>query len=191
MTREDYERYAAAFNARDYDAVIANWTLDTFRIDPAPLFSCAEARKEREQPIYLPILLVTSRPGVKMITRHVWRSVDELIVAPIEKAELRARVELLGPISAPLGKVRGRYVASGFVPKFYDDLQRKGIYATLASILGITIYIALRFRFSFAVGAIAATFHDIFVTLALPKGIVGTLKEWPGASMKRGGKARR
>jgi pilus assembly protein CpaF len=24
-------------------------------------------------------------------------------------------------------KVRGRYVASGFVPKFYDDLQRKGI----------------------------------------------------------------
>jgi pilus assembly protein CpaF len=25
------------------------------------------------------------------------------------------------------GKVRGRFVASGFVPKFYDDLQRKGI----------------------------------------------------------------
>ena len=41
------------------------------------------------------------------------------------------------------------------------DLQRKGIYATLASILGITVYIALRFRFSFAVGAIAATLHDM------------------------------
>jgi preprotein translocase subunit SecF len=47
-----------------------------------------------------------------------------------------------------------------------QDLQRKGIYATLASIVGITIYIAIRFRFSFAIGAIAATFHDIFVTLA-------------------------
>ncbi len=46
------------------------------------------------------------------------------------------------------------------------DLQRKGIYATLASILGITIYIALRFRLSFAVGAMAATLHDILVTLA-------------------------
>jgi preprotein translocase subunit SecF len=46
------------------------------------------------------------------------------------------------------------------------DLQRKGIYATLASILGITIYIAIRFRFSFAVGAMAATLHDILVTLA-------------------------
>ncbi len=27
----------------------------------------------------------------------------------------------------PEGKVRGRYVASGFVPRFYDDLQRKGV----------------------------------------------------------------
>ncbi|HEV2149224.1 MAG TPA: hybrid sensor histidine kinase/response regulator [Longimicrobiaceae bacterium] len=52
-------------------------------------------RKERERPIFLPILLVTSRPGVKMITRHLWRSVDELIITPIEKPELRARVEIM------------------------------------------------------------------------------------------------
>jgi len=45
-------------------------------------------------------------------------------------------------------------------------LQRKGIYATLASILGITLYIAFRFRPSFAIGAIVATFHDILVTVA-------------------------
>jgi signal transduction histidine kinase len=52
-------------------------------------------RKTEVQPIFLPVLLVTSRPGVKMITRQVWRSVDELIISPIEKAELRARVEIL------------------------------------------------------------------------------------------------
>ena len=46
------------------------------------------------------------------------------------------------------------------------DLQRRGIYATLASIIGITIYIGLRFRFAFAIGAIAATLHDVLVTLA-------------------------
>ena len=46
------------------------------------------------------------------------------------------------------------------------DLQRKGIYATLGSIIGITIYIGLRFRFAFAIGAIAATLHDVLVTLA-------------------------
>jgi preprotein translocase subunit SecF len=51
-------------------------------------------------------------------------------------------------------------------PVIGADLQRRGIYATIASILAITVYIGFRFRFSFAVGAIAATLHDIFVTLA-------------------------
>ena len=47
-----------------------------------------------------------------------------------------------------------------------DDLQWRGIYATVASILAITIYIGIRFRFAFAIGGIAATLHDILVTLA-------------------------
>jgi preprotein translocase subunit SecF len=51
-------------------------------------------------------------------------------------------------------------------PVIGRDLQLKGIYATLASIVGITIYIGFRFRFAFAIGAIAATLHDVLVTLA-------------------------
>jgi preprotein translocase subunit SecF len=51
-------------------------------------------------------------------------------------------------------------------PVIGADLQRKGLYATLASIVGITLYIALRFRPAFAIGAIAATLHDILITLA-------------------------
>ncbi len=52
-------------------------------------------------------------------------------------------------------------------PVVGKDLQRKGIYATLASIIGIALYIAFRFRPSFAIGAIAATLHDVIVTLAV------------------------
>lgn len=52
-------------------------------------------RKASAGPIFLPVLLVTSRQGVKMITRQLWRGVDELIVTPIEKPELRARIEIL------------------------------------------------------------------------------------------------
>ena len=50
-------------------------------------------------------------------------------------------------------------------PVIGRELQQKGIYATLAALTGILIYIGVRFRFSFAVGAIAAVFHDILVTL--------------------------
>jgi protein-export membrane protein SecD/preprotein translocase SecF subunit len=52
-------------------------------------------------------------------------------------------------------------------PTIGADLRRKGVYATLASIVGLTGYIAFRFRPSFAVGAIAATFHDILVAASL------------------------
>jgi preprotein translocase subunit SecF len=52
-------------------------------------------------------------------------------------------------------------------PVIGRDLQRKGIYATLAAILGIMTYIALRFRFSFGVGAMIASLHDVLITLSV------------------------
>ncbi len=50
-------------------------------------------------------------------------------------------------------------------PTIGADLQRKGIWATLTALGGILVYVAFRFRFTFAVGAIIATFHDILITL--------------------------
>jgi preprotein translocase subunit SecF len=47
------------------------------------------------------------------------------------------------------------------------DLQRKGIYATLTAMAGIMVYLGLRFRFTFAIGAVVATFHDVLVTLVM------------------------
>jgi protein-export membrane protein SecD/preprotein translocase SecF subunit len=46
------------------------------------------------------------------------------------------------------------------------DLQQRGLYATCASIVAIAIYIGIRFRWAFAIGALAATLHDVLVTLA-------------------------
>jgi protein-export membrane protein SecD/preprotein translocase SecF subunit len=47
------------------------------------------------------------------------------------------------------------------------DLTRKGIYATMASLAGITGYLALRFGPSFGIGAVAATGHDMLMTTVL------------------------
>jgi preprotein translocase subunit SecF len=52
-------------------------------------------------------------------------------------------------------------------PVIGEDLTSKGIWATVFALGGILAYIAVRFRFSFAVGAVAATFHDIAVTLVM------------------------
>jgi preprotein translocase subunit SecF len=51
-------------------------------------------------------------------------------------------------------------------PVVGEDLTRKGIWATVLSLLGILIYIGVRFQISFGVGAIVATIHDLLVTMA-------------------------
>ena len=50
-------------------------------------------------------------------------------------------------------------------PVVGKDLQQKGIYSTLTAIAGIMLYIGFRFRFTFAIGAIVATLHDVLVAL--------------------------
>ncbi len=51
-------------------------------------------------------------------------------------------------------------------PIIGEELKQRGVYAFVFAILGILAYIALRFRFSFALGAIIAVVHDILITLA-------------------------
>jgi preprotein translocase subunit SecF len=51
-------------------------------------------------------------------------------------------------------------------PTVGKELQTRGIMATVFALAGILVYIAFRFRFSFAVGAVVATIHDLLITLA-------------------------
>jgi len=51
-------------------------------------------------------------------------------------------------------------------PAVGQELTEKGLWAFFLSLAGILAYIAFRFQFSFGVGAVVATVHDILVTLA-------------------------
>jgi preprotein translocase subunit SecF len=51
-------------------------------------------------------------------------------------------------------------------PAVGQELKSKGFWATVLSLVGILLYLAFRFQFSFAVGAVVATIHDLLVTLA-------------------------
>ncbi len=52
-------------------------------------------------------------------------------------------------------------------PVIGEELQRRGVNAFVFAMAGILIYIGLRFRFSFAVGAVVAVAHDIAITLSM------------------------
>lgn len=43
----EFQTMLREHRARNYDAVLSNWTLDTFKVDPTPLFSCEQAHTEQ------------------------------------------------------------------------------------------------------------------------------------------------
>src|SRR6187399_1184695 len=108
--------------------------------------------------------------------------VQRLVSSDASKTDIMVRMPLTPGQQANLDQDAARIVEliraanlGDFIPLKSDivgptvgaDLQRKGIWATIASLGGILIYVAFRFRLTFAIGAIVATFHDILITLVL------------------------
>lgn len=52
-------------------------------------------------------------------------------------------------------------------PKIGAELRRDALYAIVASLLAICLYVAFRFKFIYGVGAVVALFHDVLVTLGI------------------------
>lgn len=51
--------------------------------------------KQEEEPVLFPVLLVTARQNIALFTGPMFKLVDEVVLTPVEKVELIARVEML------------------------------------------------------------------------------------------------
>lgn len=117
---------------------------------------------------------LTGIEGEKVVQRYGDAGSNELLVRLPQIAGNEATFDLEATTKrvvdgldqaahGPVEVVKREFVG----PVIGQDLQRKGIYATIASMLGIMTYIALRFRFSFGVGAMIASLHDVLITMSL------------------------
>ncbi len=52
-------------------------------------------------------------------------------------------------------------------PKVGKDLRRQGLLAMIYALVGILIYVTVRFEFRFALGAIVALAHDVMITIGV------------------------
>jgi preprotein translocase subunit SecF len=77
--------------------------------------------------------------------------------ADAKRVEDAVRAANVGPF-----EVRSKEIVG---PSAGEDYTSKGVWATVAALGGMLVYVAFRFRFTFAVGAIVAAFHDILITL--------------------------
>jgi len=49
-------------------------------------------------------------------------------------------------------------------PKVGNELKNRGIQALLYAMVGILVYVAIRFEFAYALGAVLAVFHDVIIS---------------------------
>jgi len=111
---------------------------------------------------------------VKDIFKAADLEVNEITVTGSEgRIVYRAVLTGLGPhVSAALeskfGKDQFQVLRLDSVgPKVGNELKQKGFLALLYALIGILIYIALRFDFRFAPGAIVALVHDVSITVGI------------------------
>ena len=66
-------------------------------------------------------------------------------------------------------------------PKVGNELKTNALIAIALSLIGILIYLAFRFKFIFAVGAVVALFHDVLITIGLYAALYGVI---PGLNLE-------
>ncbi|GIV58996.1 protein translocase subunit SecF [Rhodocaloribacter litoris] len=94
---------------------------------------------------------------------------NALLVRTLAEGEItQKQQQIIEAIAGAYPEANPRVVKTDIVgPRFAEDLKRGAIYAVLGSLLVIFLYILIRFEWRFGVGAVAALFHDVTITLGV------------------------
>lgn len=94
---------------------------------------------------------------------------NALLIRAAETGNMReVQTQIVEGLTAAFGASNPKIVKTDIVgPRFAQDLQKGAIYSILGSLLVIFVYILIRFEWRFSVGAVAALFHDVIITLGM------------------------
>jgi len=119
------------------------------RIDPARIRSALEAAGVKDPRIQYQQELGTGVPALRLDTLS---DTNDVVMSTLKT---------LAPGNFT---VRGREHVGASVG---SDITRSAVIASLLSLFGILVYVAFRYEFSFAVGAVLAVIHDVLMTIGL------------------------
>ena len=95
-------------------------------------------------------------------TRKINRAKDSTTIVIEEKLTKEEIKELKEKLEESLDINSNIFVVSDMVKK---ELIKNAIFALLISLIGIIIYVSIRFRFNYAISGIIALLHDVLVTI--------------------------
>ncbi len=92
---------------------------------------------------------------------------DVLIRLPAIAGGDQAQQTALAKVKAALGPTVEFRSVEVVGPKVSGELAQQGIVAVVTAILGILIYVWMRFEWQFALGAVFSLLHDVLITIGL------------------------
>ncbi len=93
--------------------------------------------------------------------------VDSCVLIFVQPKENQSGDMAVTKIKSTLGKEYTFRNSQVIGPKVSEELLSKGVIATIAAIVLISVYVAMRFEWQYGIGALVATGHDVFVTAGL------------------------
>jgi len=122
-------------------------------------------------------LVLDSAPEVKTYSDVGAGGQDALLVrTPSDGETTEVQSLIIQAIETEFPDSNPRIVKTDVVgPRFAEDLKRGSLYAVLGSLLVIFLYVMLRFEWRFGLGAVAALFHDVLITLGIFSLLQGVL----------------
>lgn len=114
----------------------------------------------------------------KMTVKGITKDIQELgyKASDVTKADDEISIRIDDTLSGEKVKEVNRYfeekyeakvnigVVSNIVQK---ELVKNAIFAVLIAMLGIIVYVSIRFKFSYAIGGVVALFHDVMIMFSL------------------------
>ncbi len=85
------------------------------------------------------------------------------VTAKVGSGETVAKTLIEGFPDAKFAKIGNETVG----PTVGEEIQKSALVALILSLFGILIYVAMRYEFSFAVGAVVAIMHDVLMTIGI------------------------
>jgi preprotein translocase subunit SecF len=118
---------------------------------------------------------ITAALGGDAIVQQYGKPADNDVMIRVRRVGEESGTDLSREVGRIVGELKAANVGSFneepvgrtiVGPVVGEQLRKQGIWATVLAMSGILAYIAFRFQFSFAVGAVVATLHDLLVCLA-------------------------
>lgn len=162
-------QYAVSYALPEADDASAG-TFDLCIVDGPSLHanrSRLRTAREQQEPLHLPVLLLTERNDVTLRTKELWQVVDEIMIRPVAKVDLRVRVAAVlraRRLSLEMQRLSGLYAHERHVAQRFQDAA---LPRDLPRIPGLTLHAFYR-----PGNAEAQVGGDWYDALALPDGRV-------------------